>query len=178
MRATLETCHTDVLRKVMDVNYWGMVYCTKHALSYLLQSRGSVVGVISIAGFIGLPGRTGYSAAKFAVRGFLETLRIENCRKGLHVLIAAPGFVASEIRMHALVYDGSEQGLSPKNEKKLMSAKTCAKYIYYAVKRRKRVLILSWFTGKLAVFFYKWWPGLVEYVNYCMMAKEPNSPFK
>ena len=78
MRALLEDLEPAVLRKVMDVNFWGTVYCSKYALPYLLESKGSLVGVISIAGFIGLPGRTGYAASKFAVRGFLNTVRIEN----------------------------------------------------------------------------------------------------
>ena len=80
MRALLEGLEPAVLRKVMDVNFWGTVYCSKYALPYLLESKGSLVGVISIAGFIGLPGRTGYAASKFAVRGFLNTVRIENMR--------------------------------------------------------------------------------------------------
>ena len=91
MRALLEDLEPAVLRKVMDVNFWGTVYCSKYALPYLLESKGSLVGVISIAGFIGLPGRTGYAASKFAVRGFLNTVRIENMKKGLHVMVAAPG---------------------------------------------------------------------------------------
>ena len=61
----------------MDVNFWGTVYCTKYALPYIVRNRGSIVGVSSTAGFHGLPGRTGYSASKFAMHGFLETLRIE-----------------------------------------------------------------------------------------------------
>ena len=70
MRAILEDLDCSVLRQVMDVNFWGTVYCTKYALPYLLATKGSLVGVISIAGFIGLPGRTGYAASKFAVRGY------------------------------------------------------------------------------------------------------------
>ncbi len=102
MRATLEELDLNVLRKVMDVNYWGTVYCSKFALPHLLKVKGSVIGVSSIAGFKGLPGRTGYSSSKFAMQGFLESLRIENLKKGLHVLIACPGFTASNIRNTAL----------------------------------------------------------------------------
>ena len=80
MRALLEDLDIGVLHKVMDVNFWGTVYCTKYALPYLIQSKGSLVGIISIAGFIGLPGRTGYAASKFAIRGFLNTVRIETRR--------------------------------------------------------------------------------------------------
>ncbi|MDG1437866.1 MAG: SDR family NAD(P)-dependent oxidoreductase, partial [Emcibacteraceae bacterium] len=75
----------------MDVNFYGTVFCTKYALPFLLESKGSVVGVSSIAGYKGLPGRTAYSASKFAMQGFLESLRIENLEKNLHVLIACPG---------------------------------------------------------------------------------------
>ena len=92
MRAVFEELDMKVLHRLLDVNFWGTVYCSKYALPHLLNSRGSLVGIISIAGFIGLPGRSGYAASKFAMRGFLNTLRIENLKKGLHVLVAAPGF--------------------------------------------------------------------------------------
>ncbi len=102
MRALFKDAKLDVIRKVMDVNFWGTVYCTKFALPHLLKSKGSVVGVISIAGYMGLPARTGYGASKYAVRGFLDTLRVENLKTGLHVLVAAPGFTASNIRNTSL----------------------------------------------------------------------------
>lgn len=82
----------------MDVNFWGTVYCTKYALPYLQASHGSLVGISSVAGLHGLPGRTGYSASKYAMTGFLETVRIENLKKGLHVMVACPGFTASNVR--------------------------------------------------------------------------------
>ena len=83
-------------------------------LTLFIRIRKEVsVGVISIAGFIGLPGRTGYAASKFAVRGFLNTVRIENMKKGLHVMVAAPGFTASNIRKTALNANGRQQGESP-----------------------------------------------------------------
>ena len=90
MRALFNETDLDVLHRVMNVNFWGTVYCTKYALPHLISSRGTVIGIISIGGYVGLPGRTGYSASKFAVRGFLETLRTENLKTGLHVLIASP----------------------------------------------------------------------------------------
>ncbi|MFW6268198.1 MAG: SDR family oxidoreductase, partial [Marinilabiliaceae bacterium] len=92
MRALFKDVELSVLKQLMDVNFWGTVFCTKYALPWLLETKGSVVGVSSIAGFVGLPGRTGYSASKFAMHGFLHTLRVENLKTGLHVLIAAPGF--------------------------------------------------------------------------------------
>ena len=70
MRALFDELDVDVIRRVMDVNFWGTVYCSRYAIPYLLHSKGSLVGIISVAGFVGLPGRTGYAASKFAVRGF------------------------------------------------------------------------------------------------------------
>lgn len=178
MRALFVDLHLDVMRKLMDINFWGTVYCTKYALPYILEQKGSVVGVSSIAGFIGLPGRAGYSASKYAMHGFLNTLRVENLRKGLHVLIVAPGFTASNIRKTALTADGSAQGETPRNENKMMSAEEVALRIIKAIQKRKRTLILTFVEGKLTVFLSKWLPALVDKLSYNVMAKEPDSPFK
>lgn len=178
MRALLKDVEIQVLKDVMDVNFWGTVYCTKFALPHLLKTKGSVVGVISIAGYMGLPGRTGYGASKFAVRGFLETLRVENLKTGLHVLIAAPGFTTSNIRNTSLTATGAPQGKSPRDEGKMMSAEECAKHIINATVKRKRELILTFKEGKFTVWLSKWFPSLLEKLAYNHMAKEPDSPFK
>ena len=178
MRALFVDLKLDVIRRLMDVNFWGTVYCTKFALPYILQTKGSVVGIISVAGFLGLPGRTGYSASKFAVRGFLNTLRVENLKNGLHVLVAAPGFTASNIRKTALVADGHQQGESPRAENKMMSAEKCAQIIVNGVKKRKREIVMTLVEGKISVFLSKWFPSLLDKLAYKHMAKEPDSPFK
>lgn len=178
MRALFEEVDLKVIRQLMDVNFYGTVYCTKYALPYLLQTKGSLVGVISIAGYVGLPGRTGYAASKFAIRGFLDTVRIENLKKGLHVLVAAPGFTASEVRQSALTTDGSQQGETPRDESKMMSSEECARHIAQAIQKRKRSLILTFTEGKLTVFLGKFFPSLLDKLTYNHMAKEPNSPFK
>lgn len=177
MRALFEEMDLTVLKRLMDTNFWGAVYCTKYALPHLLESKGSVVGISSIAGKKGLPGRTGYSASKFALEGFLETLRIENLKKDLHVLVACPGFTASEIRISSLSADGSAQGESPREESKMMSAQTVAHEIAEAVKYRKRDLVLT-FNGRLTVWLNKFFPAFMDKQVYKHMAKEPGSPFK
>lgn len=177
MRALFDDLDLKVLKQLMDVNFWGSVYCTKYALPYLLKSKGSLVGVSSIAGYKGLPGRTGYSASKFAMHGFLETIRIENLKKGLHVLIACPGFTASNIRNTALGSKGEQQGESPRDEAKMMTAGAVAVHIKDAVKNRKRTLVLTR-EGKLMVFLNKIFPKFMDNMVYKHMAKEPNSPFK
>ncbi|MFC0875996.1 SDR family oxidoreductase [Saccharicrinis sp. FJH2] len=176
MRANFMDVELSVLKRLMDVNFWGTVYCTKYALPYLLKSKGSLVGVSSIAGYVGLPGRTGYSASKFAMHGFLNTVRTENLKKGLHVLIAAPGFTASNVRFSALTADGSSQGETPRKEDKMMSAEEVAQHIYKAVIKRKRTLILTFVEGKLTVFLSKFMPGLLIKLTYNHMAKEPDAP--
>jgi dehydrogenase/reductase SDR family member 7B len=177
MRALFEDVDLNVIRQLMDINFWGTVYCTKFALPYLLKSKGSVVGVSSIAGYKGLPGRTGYSSSKFAIQGFLETLRIENLKKGLHVLIACPGFTASNIRNTALAKDGSMQGESPLDEGKLMTAEEVARKIITAIQRKKHRLIMTT-QGKLIVFLNKFFPKMMDKMVYNHMAKEADSPFK
>ncbi len=178
MRALFEEVDLNVLHRLMDVNFWGTVYCSKHALPYLLKTRGSIVGVISVAGYVGLPGRTGYSASKFAVRGFLDTLRTENRKKGLHVLVVAPGFTGTNIRNLSLTADGTPQGKTPRDEGKMMTAEEVARRIIRAIQRRKRSLILTFAEGKLTVFLNKFFPSLVDQLAYSHMAKEPDSPFK
>jgi short-subunit dehydrogenase len=177
MRALFEEVDLGVLRKLMNTNFWGTVYCSKFALPYLLKSKGSLVGISSIAGYKGLPGRTGYSSSKFAMQGLLEVIRIENRKKGLHVLIAAPGFTASNIRNVALSKDGRQQGETPLDESKLMPAETVANKIADAIERRKRTLILTT-QGKMTVLLNKFLPSLVDKMVYNHMAKEPDSPFK
>lgn len=176
MRALFEHTEIAVIKQLMDINFWGMVYCTKYALPGLLKTKGSVVGVSSIAGYKGLPGRTGYSASKFAMHGFLEALRIENLKKDLHVLIACPGFTASNIRNTALSADGSTQGESPRNETDMMSAEEVAIFILDAVAKRKRSLVLTR-QGKLTVLLNKITPGKLDKMVFKHMASEPGSPF-
>jgi len=178
MRAIFSEVDLDVLRRLMDVNFWGTVYCTKYALPHLVETKGSLVGVISIAGHVGLPGRSGYSASKFAVRGFLDTVRTENMKKGLHVLVAAPGFTASDIRKVSLTADGSGQGETPRDESKMMTSEEVAAKINKAIKKRKSSLILTFVEGKLTVFLNKFFPGFISKQAYSHMAKEPDSPFK
>ena len=177
MRALFSETDLDVVKKVMDINFYGVLYATKTCLPEIIKNKGSVIGISSIAGFRGLPGRTGYSASKFALNGFLEVLRTELLKTGVHVLTACPGFTASNIRKRALTKDGSAQGESPRQEEKMMSAETCAQHIYKATINRKRTLVLT-AQGKLTVFLNKWLPGFTDKMVYNVMAKEANAPIK
>jgi len=177
MRASFEEVDLEVVKKVMDVNFYGVLYATKYCLPEIKKNRGSIVGISSIAGFRGLPGRTGYSASKFALNGFLEVLRTELLKTGVHVLTACPGFTSSNIRKRSLTKDGSSQGESPRDEQKMMTAEECARHIYQATVDRKRTLILT-AQGKLAVFLNKWLPSFADRMVYNVMAKEANAPIR
>jgi dehydrogenase/reductase SDR family protein 7B len=177
MRALFEDVSLDVLKHLMDVNFWGTVYCTKFALPFLLNSGGSLVGISSIAGKKGLPARTGYSASKFAMEGFLESLRIENLEKGLQVLCVCPGFTASNIRNAALSADGKPQEKSPRDEGRMMPADEVAARILKAVQGRKRDLILTG-NGLITVWLDKFMPALMDKMVFRHLSKEDNSPFK
>ncbi len=177
MRSLFIDTELEVIRKLMDVNFWGTVTCTKYALPHLLKTKGSVVGVSSIAGFKGLPGRVGYSSSKFAMHGFLDVLRTENLKTGLHVLLACPGFTASNIRKTALAGDGNVQGESPRDESKMMTAEEVADRILSAIEKEKRTLVLTG-QGKITVFLSKFFPKLLDKLTYNHLAKEPDSPFK
>ena len=176
MRALFRDLDLQVIKTLMDVNFWGTVYCTKYALPYLLESKGSVVGVISIAGYAGLPARTGYASSKYAIRGFLDTLRIEHLYDGLHVMVFAPGFTASNVRNAALTAHGQQQGQTPRDEGKMMSAEKVALYMAKGIARRKSEMILTPI-GKLTVFMHNILPRLTDRLEFSYMAKEPGSPF-
>ena len=177
MRAVFKDMDLSVIKTLMDTNFWGTVYCTKYALPYLLETKGSVVGVISTAGYVGLPARTGYSASKFAVRGFLETLRIEHLYDDLHVMVFAPGFTSSNIRNVALTADGSPQGQTPRDEDRMMSAERVAYHLARGLFRRKHEMILTPL-GKATVFASKKMPRVTDAMEYRIMSKEPDSPIK
>ncbi len=177
MRALFEEVEMDVVKKVMDINFYGVLYATKYCLPEIIRNRGSVIGISSIAGYRGLPARTGYSSSKFALNGFLEVLRTEMLNRGVHVMTACPGFTSSNIRKRSLTKDGTVQGDSPRDEASMMTAEECAQHIYRATLRRKKILILT-AQGKFTVFLNKWLPGLTDRLVYNVMAKEANSPLK
>jgi short-subunit dehydrogenase len=132
MRALLKNVNSEVIKKVMDINFFGSVYCTKYALRSIIERKGTIVGVSSIAGYRGLPGRSGYSASKFALQGWLEAIRTELLDDGVHVMWVCPGFTTSNIRNAALNKEGHSYGESPMDEGTMMTAEECANRIVKA----------------------------------------------
>jgi short-subunit dehydrogenase len=161
MRALVSEVSIQTLQNVMDINFWGTVYCTKAALPSIQQNKGVIVGVSSIAGYRGLPGRSGYSASKFALNGWLEALKTELYASGTHVMWVCPGFTTSNIRNAALDKNAKAQGESPMDEGAMMSSEQCAMHIIQAIEKRKRSLVLT-FTGKRTVFMNKYFPAWAD----------------
>ncbi len=161
MRGLFKDLEVDVIKKVMDVNFYGTVYCTKIALPYLIERKGSIVGISSVGGYRGLPGRTGYSASKFAMQGFLECLRVEMMDDEVHVMWVAPGFTSSGIRDRALNDKGETQEQNPMDENKMMSPYEVADRILDALKNKKRALPITFLT-KETIFMNKFFPGWAD----------------
>lgn len=177
MRALFEDTKIEVIKELMNINFFGAVHCTKYALPHIIKAKGAIIGVSSIAGYRGLPARTGYSASKFALQGFLEALRTELLYTGVNVMWVSPGFTASNIRNTARSHDGSAQGETPLDEKKLMSAEECADIIISAIENKKRSKIMT-LLGKMTVWVNYIMPSFVDKQSFKRFSEEPDSPLK
>lgn len=157
MKALFKDANVDVFKKVMDINFFGTVYCSKISLPSLIERKGTIVGISSIAGYRGLPGRSGYSASKFALNGWMEAIRVELQQEGVHVMWVCPGFTRSNIRNTALNENANAQAESSMDENNLMSAEEVADHILDAIRKKKRTLVLT-FQGMQAVWLNKLLP--------------------
>ncbi len=146
---------------LMKINLWGSVWCTHAALPALKQSRGRIVAVSSLAGLVGVPGRTAYSATKFAMTGFLEALRAEMKSAGVSVTTAYPGVVATHIRYRGFNAAGLPAGSSGLKEDGAMSVEECARLIIEGMARRDREVVMT-AKGRLGRWLKLLAPGAVE----------------
>ena len=147
--------------QLMRINLWGSVWCTHAALPHLQASRGRIVAISSLAGIVALPGRTAYSATKFAMNGFFEALRLELAPQGVSVTIAYPGVVATGIRQRGYNAQGTPAGQSMLDETGAMPVDTCARLILEGIERRQREVFMS-AKGRLARWLKLIAPSLVD----------------
>jgi short-subunit dehydrogenase len=147
--------------QLMKINLWGSVWCTHAALPALKESRGSIVAVSSLAGLVGVPGRTAYSATKFAMTGFFEALRAEMKSAGVSVTTAYPGVVATQIRHRGFNAAGAPAGSSGLREDAAMSVEECARLIIQGMVRREREVVMT-AKGRLGRWLKLLAPGAVE----------------
>jgi len=147
--------------RLMRINLWGSVWCTHAALPHLLATRGRIVAVSSLAGLVGVPGRTAYSASKFAMTGFFEALRAELKSSGVSVTTAYPGVVATRTRHRGYNARGEAAGSSGLKEDGAMSVEECARLIIQGMNRRQREVVMT-AKGRLGRLLKLLAPGLVE----------------
>jgi short-subunit dehydrogenase len=161
----------DWYEELMRVNLWGAVWCTQAALPHLKTARGSIVAVSSLAGLVGVPGRTAYSATKFAMTGFFEALRAEVKGAGVSVTTAYPGVVATKIRYRGFNAQGEAAGTSALKEEGAMSVEECARLIIEGMNARKREVVMT-ARGKIGRFMKLLAPGVVERIALAALKDE------
>ncbi|MCH7827392.1 MAG: SDR family oxidoreductase [Bacteroidetes bacterium] len=150
-----------ISKKMMDVNYYGPLYCTKYALPYLKNVKGRIVNISSITGKTGVPTRSFYSASKHALNGFFDSLRIEIASSGVTITMIYPGFVSSGIHLRALGPDGKSIGKNLLDYSKVMTPQKCARLIIKATAKRKRELVMT-LKGKIGLLLKFILPNFVD----------------
>jgi short-subunit dehydrogenase len=151
----------DWYQRLMQINLWGSAWCTQAALPHLSAAQGRIVAVSSLAGLVGVPGRTAYCATKFAMTGFFEALRVEVAPQGVSVTIAYPGVVATDIRYRGFNAQGQAAGQSGLDEAGAMSVEACARLIREGMARRDRDIVMS-AKGKIGRWLKLIAPRLVD----------------
>jgi len=160
-RSAFVDTQTAVYKKVMEVNFFGALYCTKAAIKSLIERQGVVVVTSSHAGYAPLLGRTAYSASKHALHGLFESLRTEVKDMGVHVMMLCPGFTRTNLQERALDGDGS---ITRHPQSKVGAEDTpehVAEALFLGVMKRKRILILTPI-GKITYWLSRLAPGLYE----------------
>lgn len=166
-----EVSNLDWYERLMRINLWGSAWCTHAALPHLKASRGRIVAVSSLAGLVGVPGRTAYCSTKFAMTGFFEALRVEMAAHGVSVTLAYPGVVATEIRYRGFNAHGQAAGKSGLDERGAMSVEECARLIRIGMARRQRDIVMS-AKGKLGRWMKLLAPGLVDKLAMAALKRE------
>jgi UDP-glucose 4-epimerase len=157
-RSLFRDTDVEVYRKVMDVNFFGSLHCTRAALPHLLQSRGLIVVTSSIAGVAPLYGRTGYAASKHALHGLFESLRCELSDTGVRVMMVCPSFTRSGFEQAAMGPHGDPAGTRRSMTGKLAEPAEVADAVVRAAGRGRDLVVLS-FLGKLSYYLSRLAPG-------------------
>lgn len=161
----------EVFHRVMGVNFFGALHCTIAALPSLLERRGQIIVISSIAGFAPLLGRTGYSASKHALHGLFDSLRTELAGEGVDVLMVCPGFTRTGIAAAALDGDGTATKHPQSTLGRISEPDEVAEAVLKAAMKNKRLLVLSP-VGKLTRIITRLAPGLYEKLMARSMKKE------
>ena len=157
---------------MMRVNYMGSLYCTRYAIPHLKKRRGQIVAISSLAGKVGVPGRTAYSPAKAAQALFFEALRLELRESGIDITIVYPGVVSTNIRLHGYGANGQPAGYSGLREDNAMPVEECVRQIIAATLARKRELVMT-LQGKIGLWMKLAFPKIVDQMVLRALKKNP-----
>jgi NAD(P)-dependent dehydrogenase (short-subunit alcohol dehydrogenase family) len=160
-RSAFVDTEISVYRKVMDVNFYGSLNCTRAAIDSLIERKGSIIVIESLAGLTPLLGRTGYCASKHALHGFFTSLRSELRDSGVHIMLVCPGFVNTNLQTRALGGDGQVTVHPQSVVGKPTSAEKVAEAIYKGALHKRHLLVLTP-VGKLAYWISRLAPVLYE----------------
>ena len=151
-----------LFKQVLDVNFYGTVYCTYYALPCLKKTSGRIVNISSLGGVLAIPFNTSYVASKFAVIGFSDSLRMELTKAGVSVTVICPYWVVTEFHERYLDKDGRAKGPSGRAvyTEKTMTADQCARIVLSAARRRKREVLMG--PGLLGVLLKLIAPNMVD----------------
>ena len=160
-RSAFVDTRISVYRRVMEVNFFGSLHCTKAAINSLIERKGIIIVIESLAGITPLLGRTGYCASKHALHGFFTSLRSELRNTGTHIMLVCPGFVETSLQSRALGGDGRVTTHPQSMVGKPVSAESVAGKIYKGAAERKHLLVLTP-VGKLTYWIHRFAPRLYE----------------
>ena len=160
-RSAFIDTQTSVYRRVMDVNFFGSLHCTKAALASLIERKGLIIVIESLAGIAPLLGRTGYCASKHALHGLFTSLRSELRATGTHIMLVCPGFVETSLQSRALGGDGRVTTHPQSIVGKPASAASVAGKIFKGAVQRKQLLVLTP-VGKLTYWIHRFAPRFYE----------------
>ena len=137
-RSLLAETAFEVDKKLMDVNYLGTVALTKALLPHFITNqKGTFVTITSLMGKFGSPYRSGYCAAKHALHGFFDVLRMEHQKDNIHVTLICPGFIQTNVALNALTADGSKQNTNDEATQNGMPVALFAQKLIQAVEKEK-----------------------------------------
>lgn len=161
--------------RLFRINAMGTVWCVRHAFASLQRTRGLVVGVSSLAGRTGVPGRTTYCTSKFAQSGFLEAFRIEAADHGVGVMAVFPGVVKTELRRHGWNGRGEAAGVSGLAEDDAMSTEQCARLIVEGMRHRRREVVMT-AKARVGLWLKLIAPSLVDRMARSALARNQQQP--
>ncbi len=160
-----------LFRQVMDVNFYGALHCTYYALPHLMDARGRIVTISSLGGKSGLPYNTSYTASKYALHGFYDSLRMELAPHGVSVTVICPYWVVTEFHEAYLDKDGVPHGVQGRAiyTQKMMTPERCAEISLKAVQKRQREVLMG--PGRLITWLKLIAPGFLDWLSIQLLLK-------